>query len=378
MKFTLIRRFSAALVISAIFLPSLISCGGSGADGCVVIGKNGWLFEGKNEEKDTDPIADYKGTNLFTDAELQQILTALNEKFTYYKENNVELRLLLIPNASNVYEDCLPSNIKSKKAETTRLKQVADYIRSNSEIKVLDLTATLKTAAAKSDSPDRRLYDNTGTTWNAYGAFIGYDSVMEDIKPLYEKNLYIKTLNDFEISCVSADGKILSELTGKPEKYPNNDVLMYQPIMKLAKKMPSASDTIDVTYIPQDDLMLKFAWANIMFLGDDYLDNLKQFVGESCRNAAFVKNYNNHESILMQIKPEVVYFEFAEKNLGILLNLGDMISTDEGKTSMPVITGKTYLSGDGAVISAQGGSQSAAGIVSNGQFIVETFIENPN
>ncbi|MCX6007004.1 MAG: DHHW family protein [Chloroflexi bacterium] len=134
----------------------------------VVIGKGGALYIDVDEG-----MADYRGLVPYTDNQLSYILDIVKSERDYLKSKDIQLLLVVAPNKESIYPEYLPDNIV-KIQPVTRLDQIEQYFKANSDIQILDLRPTLISA-----KKSQQVYYKSDSHWNSYGAFLAYCKIME-------------------------------------------------------------------------------------------------------------------------------------------------------------------------------------------------------
>ncbi len=133
----------------------------------VIVGKDHWLFYTGNES-----VIDALGIGFFSDEDLQMILDKLLAVREKYAEDKEDFVLLVAPNKEIVYSQYMPEHY-GPLSETSRAKQLVEYIRANSDIKVVYPLEELKAA-----SEEELIYYKTDTHWNKLGGFIGAQALI--------------------------------------------------------------------------------------------------------------------------------------------------------------------------------------------------------
>ena len=136
--------------------------------GEVVYGKDGWLFYAARS--DGDPMADYRGENLFTREELRQIAVDLRRTRDTLKRQGIDFALFIAPNKERVYSEYMPDRYGAP-AEEYAAKQLVDFLRQHTDLTVVYPYEELM--QAKADFPDIPLYFSKDTHWNGVGAYVG-------------------------------------------------------------------------------------------------------------------------------------------------------------------------------------------------------------
>ena len=133
----------------------------------VIAGEKGWYYY--SAVADGDPIGDYSGKNLYTRSHMEEIAERLVAARDRLAEDGIDFVLFLAPNKTRVYPEYLPGSY-GQPAEKYRLKQLIDYLRENTDLKVVYcLDAMLE---AKESVKENICY-MTDTHWNALGAYAG-------------------------------------------------------------------------------------------------------------------------------------------------------------------------------------------------------------
>lgn len=136
--------------------------------GEVVYGKDGWLFY--SAQDDGDPIASYRGEDLFTREELRQIAIDLRKTRDNLKRQGIEFALFIAPNKERVYSEYMPDRY-GPPAEEYAARQMVDFLRQHTDLNVIYPYEELM--QAKADFPDIPLYYSRDTHWNGVGAYVG-------------------------------------------------------------------------------------------------------------------------------------------------------------------------------------------------------------
>ncbi len=151
----------------------------------------------------------------FDQKELERIKSLLETEKAYFDKKKIPYLLVVIPDRRVVYNDQLPV---TDNISILRHQHFIDYMKKNTSIDVLDLTPAL--INAKKDGYP--LFFHTDTHWTNYGAFIGYQAVMNHLKK-YNNNIDPLVKEDFDISIEKYDlwtgdgGLIYPENPGHPE-----------------------------------------------------------------------------------------------------------------------------------------------------------------
>ena len=138
----------------------------------VVLGDQGWLFYNEN-----DVIDDYRGMMVFSPLEMDQWRISLEKKRDWLKGQGIVYLFVIAPEKSTIYPEFIPKRFN--KVGPSRMGQLVDYLKKNSDMDILDLREPLLTAKKNS-----RVYLRTDTHWNNLGAFVAYKSILDKLNRL--------------------------------------------------------------------------------------------------------------------------------------------------------------------------------------------------
>ena len=139
------------------------------------VGKKGWLFY--SDSADGNPIACYQGTNLLPEEELEAIAANCLRQRDRLAARGCEFVILIAPNKNRVYAEYMP-DVFGPPAETYRALQIVNYLRENTDLRVVypyeDLMAAKPSVA-------ENLYYKTDTHWNLLGGYVGTRALLREL-----------------------------------------------------------------------------------------------------------------------------------------------------------------------------------------------------
>lgn len=142
----------------------------------VIIGKDGWLFY--RDTQDGDPVGCYKGTNLFSEEELEAFCAHLTLMDAALSDQGIEFILFIAPNKERVYAEQMP-DYYGNPAEEYRALQLVEYLKAHTDLRVVyPYEALMETKKA---CPDLPLYHKTDTHWNLAGGYVGSAALLEEL-----------------------------------------------------------------------------------------------------------------------------------------------------------------------------------------------------
>lgn len=130
----------------------------------VVIGDNDWLFY--NRVDDGDPIGCYMGTNILTEDELKTLAQNCLSQRDFLLNQGKEFVIYIVPNKERIYSEYMPERYGDP-AEVYRAKQIVEYLKANTDLRVVYPYEELMRAK---EIIDYNLYYKTDTHWNKIGA----------------------------------------------------------------------------------------------------------------------------------------------------------------------------------------------------------------
>jgi len=138
----------------------------------VYFGKDGWMFYVGANGRET-----YENREPVTMDEMIKIRQLFEERRDWLKEHGIKLYITFPRISQFIYEDELgPRMYRYNK--TSKLDQVLNYLKKNSDLNIIDLEKPLLEAKK---SAITELYYKTGTHWNYYGAYFAYKAIIERI-----------------------------------------------------------------------------------------------------------------------------------------------------------------------------------------------------
>jgi alginate O-acetyltransferase complex protein AlgJ len=137
----------------------------------VVLGKEGWLFYNGQAIRDGDPLSDYRGARLLSDAEVEMWRWRIQDLHDWLEARGIHFFLVVAPGKGLVYPEYLPDRL-NRVGPVAPLDQVAAHLRAFTPVPLLDPRPLLN--EVKRTGP---AYFRTDTHWNPSGAFAVYQEL---------------------------------------------------------------------------------------------------------------------------------------------------------------------------------------------------------
>ncbi len=264
----------------------------------VIIGRDNWLFYTGNES-----MIDTLGVRPFTPDQLDMILDrllAVREKYVKDKDNFV---FFIAPNKELVYRRYMP-DYYAPVTDTSKARELVNYIRANSDIKVVYPLEELYAAGQ-----DNLLYYKTDTHWNNLGGFMG---VQELITALGGEATDYRTL---DVAFTLGTRGDLGDLGHTPMRYLEEyeaeiDGYLEDVDGDLLENNENGSGVIRASADGAPDS------RNVLMVRDSFALAMAPVIMRYFENTMFVEWQKIPDTDLGQDKNDVFIYEVVERNLG--------------------------------------------------------------
>lgn len=128
----------------------------------VVKGEDGWLYY-------YETIADYEGTNFYTDEELEASARYLSDIKQQLNEQGIEFYIMIAPNKNTIYGEYMP--IQYTQSGESSASQLVAYLEENTDLSVTYPVEELE------EYKEYGIYYKWDTHWNEQGGYIGFESL---------------------------------------------------------------------------------------------------------------------------------------------------------------------------------------------------------
>jgi alginate O-acetyltransferase complex protein AlgJ len=299
----------------------------------VLIGKEGWLFERKS-------APNYKGINLFTNAEIEQIRTEFSRRTSWAKQRGIKYYIAVVPSKMEIYSELLPPNV-IKLSSFSRYSQVLSLDHSP-DINVIDIK---KNILMHKNEEAANLYQITDDHWNELGAYYGYQAIMQRLHADFPE-LNPLPRDNFTIGYKERAGDLATILNieaERPEKF-----------IRLISKTPTfACNGIKRGYpVPNtvSDWDYEIVKANekaklkCLIIRDSFTFDLITFLQEHFKESVYIHGewkYMMREDLIRKESPDIVITIILETELQKFLAY-PFIPSDGNKVRILSATGR-YL-----------------------------------
>jgi len=282
----------------------------------VIVGRDGWLFYKGAQNFGENPVADYQGSNLYTDAELEIIAENMQAAKEALESRGIKFTLLLIHNKERVYDKYMPASY-GEAAQNNRMEQVADYLVRNTDIRVVNITEELKEYA---ESPGNgRIYYKYDTHWNHTGAYIAAQIMGREL------GFELPDISSLTENLVDAPSMDLAVQLSMQSVLNEGKIAVYEGFTD--RNIKSTTNEA-VTEFNFRDISADAGGEKLLILGDSFSGTLGRYMSAGYEETYAIFNNNYTAKILDEYKPDVVVFEtverFIDKMLSFDINKSDL------------------------------------------------------
>lgn len=288
----------------------------------VLLGKDGWLFLANEGSLD-----DYRHADPFTSAELESWRSELEKRQRWCATHHIAYLVVFAPSKHSIYPEEMPDTY-TRLPQPSRLPQLVAYLKARqSPVDVLDLTWPLLDAKRYGT----RLYQKTDTHWNDRGAWVGYQTIMAEVR-LKVPGVRVLSLADFDKVTTVRPGMDLAGLLGLSESY-------HEQSLDLKARIP-----LRLPYVQQDVIepitvnASAPAQPRVVVFRDSFFTAVLPWLAESLGRGAYFWEYGFDTQAIEAERPAIVIQEIAERKLSIPIN-----ELDADNLKVRLINGKWEL-----------------------------------
>lgn len=247
----------------------------------VILGKNNWLFLRETQQ-------DYERVNCFSEKQKEQITEQLLKLKGLLEESGIEFVIYIAPNKATIYPEYMPETIFQRNS-VSRADDLIEYIRANSDIKVVDPKKELL-EAKELDT----IYYTSDTHWNELGGYVGVQVLLRELFG-FEDKLTADKIVSYE---GSRDGD-LAKIGNITDIY--KDTLLYEvPFVKLDSSF--------------------YSDKKIYCIGDSFWEAIEKYLPFYIKESKYVHFSELDCMNLFEYEPDIVVWELVERSLDMYLD----------------------------------------------------------
>ena len=262
-----------------------------------LIGRDGWLYYTGEHNLD-----DYQRSNRFSPETLQKITLRLNDLRRQLAAQGIPLIVVIAPNKESIHPEHLPASIAIL-GEQDRLDQFLQYTQAYSDTPIIDLRPAL--LAAKAQGP---LYFRTDTHWNPYGAYIAYETILQQMPA--GLGLQPAPLQNFE--------RARMQLSGDLSQYIRITPSLSEESIGLSPRKPRLTQFEEGHNRTLTSTVGNPGLPRAIVYRDSFFNGLLPYFAEHFRQAEYFWNYDVNVDYITCEQPDVVILEVAQRYLHLL------------------------------------------------------------
>lgn len=267
----------------------------------VIKGRDGWYFYNASAAGDEDTVADYQGTNLYTEKQLLELTQNLVKSRDALSQKGIEFVVFMAPDKERVYSDKMPSAY-GKPAETSRMLQVYHYLKENTDLRVVCVEQDLKDA--REEYPDYDFYYHLDTHWNNLGSYVGAKSLLKEL------GITIPEISELSLDKINNSSFDLAGMMNL-KKYLNEDVDYI---------VGGFTEHTAQNQLWEQEGMLRYISdgtdeRKLMVIRDSYTLWLAQYLAPEFGESCYPHRKVYTTELLDEESPDIVVIEVAERYL---------------------------------------------------------------
>jgi hypothetical protein len=275
----------------------------------VVLGRDGWMYLGAEFT-----MFDYRKLNPFPRAMLDTWVQSLEAADRWLQARGSHLIVLIAPNGQTIYPEHVPKPY-NRLPRPSRLTQLAKRLQSTS-IDFIDLRKPLRDAKAR-----ERVWQMTDSHWNARGAFIASQAVIERVRAFYP-DVPPLTRDDYDAREEMGLGGDLSGILDLRDVLLENhqQLVLRGPARAQAAAANVAFDPnrLDAWAHPKATEIDDPKAPTAVMFRDSFGTAMLPFLSERFRRIVYITEYPLDPVVLERERPDIVILQIVERRLLVL------------------------------------------------------------
>ena len=291
----------------------------------VLMGRDGWMFYKLKGEME-DSIADYQGTNHYSEEELERFATLLKQADSNLASKGMRLIFYMVPNKEQVYSEYMPWSVKVVH-EQSKADLLYAYLRENTDCVVYYPLDEFR--KAKDDWC--QIYRKYDTHWNDMGAFMAAQMLIQDIDGEAFTPESYRAYDIDQRGTFSGDLATMLNL----QKYYDDD-----PFLKVSGYREDVSFEMDyqnehetVTHYSSDAAGKA---GKVLICRDSFGVHMAEYFARNYPDVTLM-DYRTEDcgAAALEIQPDAVVIEAAERYTDYMFGLLERLGTVGGGEGMP-------------------------------------------
>jgi len=286
----------------------------------VIVGRQGWLFQARENEA-PGTARYFPSIGLFSSEELDRWRASIYERRRWLGARGIGYLFIPVPDKSSIYPEYLPENLHGFYRQS-RLDQLIEFLKKNSDLPVLDLRPAL--LAAKRTL---RVYAKTDSHWNEWGARVVAGEIHEYLSaPMAKGGRVAHPAPGVRTGRTRPGGNLAMMLTLENSFFREErvKVLPGMSFRALRAELPPLRLAPTVTVEATRNESAPF--ANAVMFHDSFGRRLKPYLSELFARIVYVRDWGFHFAgqVIEKERPAIVLDEIAEHFLYNLEFVNDL------------------------------------------------------
>jgi hypothetical protein len=268
----------------------------------VTIGKDGWLYYSAE-----NTIERYRGTERFSEDDIDSWLEAETAKKKWLSERNIRYIIALFPEKTSIYPEYLPEWAQSR-VGITRLSRITEKL-AGSGFDFIDVTPFLIEA-----KKEHLVYYKTDSHWNFHGGFAGYTALMNKLQPIFPGLKPLKS-DDIELEYKKSYNQDLARILDLGEYLSDSNADFY--------RLKNSSHVISSESLNKNDRLPLVVRTDLhdapslLIIRDSYTDLLEPYLNETFREIIYLPHGDHtfKDDIILKYRPDIVISAMVERGL---------------------------------------------------------------
>ncbi|MDR3260105.1 MAG: hypothetical protein LBT51_10900 [Fusobacteriaceae bacterium] len=277
------------------------------------MGKERWLFY-----KGDSSIENYQNKNLYSNEQLEKIKNNLIKRNNLLEKHGIKYYTFIAPDKNKVYGEFYPNYIR-KINNTGKVEHVIEFLKDSTSCQNREGGSIIYPLDNLMNAKNIGLiYWKTDTHWNSYGAFLGYMTLIENIKIDFSEITELKIENFDLIEKPWLSGDLLNMLNLNLEYYKNDQYfeLIPKEVYKFEKLLVDKNKPYSIITKNKNGNNLK-----VLIFRDSFIESMIPYISETFSEVEYIwdHNFNSYQKKIIKEKPDIVIHEMVERSIDVLL-----------------------------------------------------------
>jgi hypothetical protein len=272
----------------------------------VTLGKCGWLYLASDAA-----VSSYRATRPFTPDQLEAYRQIIEARRDWLAARGIAYVFIIPPNKDTIYPEFVPRSY-NRVNDASRLDQFVEFMKSRSNVPVLDVRDELRQAKQV-----ERVYDVTDSHWNLLGGYVAYAKMMQALCASYP-NAQAIARSEFLDQVEPGAGGDLAKMLGIAEELPELRLTLVPRSGWHFRHTDEAFPIAARCAYPELTMATERTNASLpraVFFRDSFGAQLIHFLAEHFERMLCIWDKNFDRAIVEHEHPGIVIQELVERSL---------------------------------------------------------------